>query len=114
MSHADVVAKLREQLKNIPRQEGQTVVVVIDALVSNPGVLLPWEEMTKVCKEEGVYSLIDAAHAIGQVDIDLSVSQPDFFVSVGYACIVPWSKAYHSGATSRTVTSGYMRNEEPR
>ncbi|KAF8604139.1 PLP-dependent transferase [Ceratobasidium sp. AG-I] len=81
LSHAEVVIKLREQLKSLPRHEGQTVVVVIDALVSNPGVLLPWEEMTKVCKEEGAYSLIDAAHAIGQVDIDLAASQPDFFVS---------------------------------
>jgi selenocysteine lyase/cysteine desulfurase len=76
------LGKFRKQLTDIPRHKGQTIVAVIDAIASNPGVLLPWEEMARICKEEGVYSLIDAAHAIGQISLDLSVSQPDFFVSV--------------------------------
>ncbi|KAG8727152.1 hypothetical protein FRC12_022766 [Ceratobasidium sp. 428] len=82
MSHAAIVDKLRQQLKDIARHEGQTIVVVLDAIVSVPGVVLPWEDMVKVCKEEGAYSLVDAAHAIGQIKIDLAASQPDFFVTV--------------------------------
>ncbi|CAK5280419.1 unnamed protein product [Mycena citricolor] len=77
-----VVAQFRAHLKAIPRVPGQTVLAIIDALVSLPGVLLPWEEMVKVCKEEGVLSLVDGAHAIGQVvGIDLSKIEPDFFIS---------------------------------
>lgn len=42
------------------------IVAVIDSIASNPGVLLPWQEMVKVCREEGVWSVIDGAHSIGQ------------------------------------------------
>ncbi|KAF8753271.1 PLP-dependent transferase [Rhizoctonia solani] len=66
-----IVDKFRQKLQDIPRHDGQIIVAVIDALASNPGVHLPWEELTKVCKEEGIYSLIDGAHAIGQIPLDI-------------------------------------------
>ncbi|KAL5634711.1 hypothetical protein ACGC1H_002676 [Rhizoctonia solani] len=81
VSHKAIIEEFRQKLRDIPRRDGQTIVAIIDALASNPGVLLPWEEMAKICKEEAVYSLIDAAHAIGQIPLDLSRSNPDFFVS---------------------------------
>ncbi|CAE7095508.1 unnamed protein product [Rhizoctonia solani] len=81
VSHKVIIEEFRQKLRDIPRKDGQTIVAVIDALASNPGVQLPWEEMTKICKEEGIYSLIDGAHAIGQIPLDLSHSNPDFFVS---------------------------------
>lgn len=50
-------------------------VAIIDSIVSNPGVLLPWKEIVQVCREEGVWSVIDAAHSIGQeVRIPLMIS----------------------------------------
>ena len=42
------------------------VVAVIDSIASMPGVLLPWQEMVKICREEGVWSVVDAAHSLGQ------------------------------------------------
>lgn len=61
------------------------IVAVIDGIVSNPGVAYPWKELTKICLEEGVWSVVDAAHCIGQeVDINLSEVKPDFWVSVGH------------------------------
>ena len=61
---------------------------MIDSIVSTPGILMPWQEMVKVCKEENVWSVIDAAHSIGQeLHINLSEAQPDFWVSVrSYFC----------------------------
>ncbi|RXW17161.1 hypothetical protein EST38_g8697 [Candolleomyces aberdarensis] len=57
-------------------------VAIIDSIISNPGALLPWKELTKICKEESVWSVIDAAHSIGQeLDLNLSEAQPDFWVS---------------------------------
>lgn len=39
--------------------------------------------MVQICKEEGVWSVVDAAHSIGQeMDINLGEVQPDFFLSV--------------------------------
>lgn len=61
------------------------IIVIVDALSSTPGLLMPWERVVELCKQqENVWSLVDAAHAIGQVvGINLNKTQPDFFISVG-------------------------------
>ena len=57
---------------------------MIDSISSTPGVHMPWKEMVRICREEGVWSVIDGAHSIGQeLDINLSKANPDFWVSVG-------------------------------
>ncbi|KAH7106401.1 PLP-dependent transferase [Auriculariales sp. MPI-PUGE-AT-0066] len=76
-----IVEKFRAHLQAIPRKEGQRVIAIIDAISSAPGLLLPWERLCHVCKELNVWSLVDAAHAIGQVQIDLHKADPDFWVS---------------------------------
>jgi selenocysteine lyase/cysteine desulfurase len=59
------------------------IVAVIDSIISAPAAYLPWKEMVKICAELGVWSVIDAAHSIGQeLDINLSAAKPDFWVSV--------------------------------
>ncbi|EJD49577.1 PLP-dependent transferase [Auricularia subglabra TFB-10046 SS5] len=80
-THDEIVAKFRAHLKSIKRHEGQKVVAIIDAISSAPGAVFPWERMVKVCKEENVWSVVDAAHAIGQIPIDLPAADPDFWVS---------------------------------
>lgn len=88
-SHTGILKSFREHLHGLPRQRGQKIVAVIDSLVSNPGVQLPWEEMVKICKEEGVWSVIDAAHAIGQqVGLNLNKTDPDFWISVSESDII--------------------------
>lgn len=81
-SHADIVKKFRDHIESLPRHDGQTVVAIIDSINSCPGVVLPWDQLVAVCKEHKVFSIIDAAHEIGQVSIDLNVTQPDAWVSV--------------------------------
>ena len=51
--------------------------MVIDSIISKPGMLLPWKEMVQICKDEDVWSVIDAAHSIGQeLDLDLEKVAP--------------------------------------
>ena len=57
-------------------------VAIIDSIVSGPGLLMPWREMVQVCREENVWSAVDAAHSLGQEPVDLGRVQPDFWVSV--------------------------------
>lgn len=55
---------------------------IIDGIISVPGVRIPWEEMVKICRENEVYSLVDGAHVIGQIPLDVQQADPDFFISV--------------------------------
>lgn len=94
LTHAQIVdlfrAKLREakqqrpnsQFTDVPplspgfsedsKGKGNKIVAVIDSIVSNPGVLLPWQEVVRVAHEEGVWAVIDAAHSVGQEVCPLS------------------------------------------
>ncbi|KAI0690171.1 PLP-dependent transferase [Cytidiella melzeri] len=98
MSNADIIAafhaKIRElkqkhsdrQFNVLPDQKdvktGNRFVAVIDSISSMPGVLLPWKELVKICREEGVWTVVDAAHSIGQeLHINLGEAKPDFWVS---------------------------------
>lgn len=64
------------------REEGLKVrAAVVDAIVSLPGVRFPFERFVAVCREEGILSVIDGAHGIGQIHLDMAELQPDFFVS---------------------------------
>lgn len=79
----DLLVDFQSHLKSLPRQKGNKIVAVIDGIVSNPGALLPWEQMVKICKDEGVISVVDAAHNIGQqTGISLKATDPDFWISV--------------------------------
>ena len=70
--------------------EQPKIFVIVDALSSNPGILIPWERVVEFCKsQENVWTLVDAAHAVGQVvGIDLDETQPDFFISVSFILIM--------------------------
>ncbi|KXN81897.1 hypothetical protein AN958_03547 [Leucoagaricus sp. SymC.cos] len=58
------------------------VVALFDSIVSTPGLLLPWKSMVQICKENGVLSIVDAAHSIGQEqDLNLEDADPDFWIS---------------------------------
>ncbi|KAL5503896.1 hypothetical protein ACEPAH_7967 [Sanghuangporus vaninii] len=79
---AIIIEGFRAHLKGLPRKSGCKVIAIIDSIASIPGALMPWRELVKVCKEEDVVSVIDAAHSIGQeLDINLNEADPDFWVS---------------------------------
>lgn len=68
----------RENAKN----DGRKIVLgVVDALSSLPGIRVPFEAINKLFKDNGILSLVDGAHSIGQIDLNLSELDPDFFIT---------------------------------
>ncbi|KAJ6110917.1 Pyridoxal phosphate-dependent transferase major region subdomain 1 [Penicillium sp. IBT 16267x] len=56
-------------------------VAIFDAISSNPGLRFPFEALAATCRSEGILSLVDAAHGIGQIDLNLSSWDPYFLVA---------------------------------
>lgn len=82
LPHADIVSKFRVHIESLPRREGQTVVAIVDGICASPAVVMPWEQIVGVCQQTNVFSIVDAAHVVGQMSVDLDASRPDAWVSV--------------------------------
>lgn len=81
VSHEDLVKRFQDVVSHA-RGEGLNVkVAVFDTIVSMPGVRFPFEALVEVCREEGILSLVDGAHGIGHIPLDLGALRPDFFTS---------------------------------
>lgn len=56
-----------------------TKLVVVDHITSPTGILFPIEEIIRICQENEIYTLIDGAHAPGNVPINLDELQPSWY-----------------------------------
>ena len=82
-THQDILTSFRAHLKSHPVGKNNKRVAIFDSIVSVPGMHLPWKEIVAICREEGVWSVVDAAHSVGQeVGINLEEAKPDFWFSV--------------------------------
>ena len=53
-------------------------------ITSNPVLILPVGPLSKECRRRGVLTLIDGAHALGQIPIDLQEIDADFYTANGH------------------------------
>ncbi|KAK3334172.1 aminotransferase family protein-like protein [Cercophora scortea] len=78
----EVVERFRAVVERVVRKGGRVRVAVFDTIVSGPGVRVPWERLVGVCRELGVLSLVDGAHAVGHLDMrHTGAVRPDFLVT---------------------------------
>lgn len=117
ISNDEILALTESALKT-----GQSVkLVLMDAISSLPGVRFPWERVCGLCRQHGIYSLVDAAHAITQIPVDIAQSQPDFFVSnlhkwsyVPRACAVLYVRSSLQPLIhSIPIGHGYISSSQP-
>jgi selenocysteine lyase/cysteine desulfurase len=85
--HVDTLSsKIQAKQRELGDGTKLKIVAVIDSIVSNPGVHMPWKEMVAICRERGILTLVDAAHSVGQeLNINLKEADPDFWISVWVA-----------------------------
>ncbi|EDV25899.1 uncharacterized protein TRIADDRAFT_55440 [Trichoplax adhaerens] len=75
ISKQDIIDKYQEMLNDTPAIK----VAIIDHITSPTAVKMPIEELIKLCRTRNVKSIIDGAHAPGQVPLNLDDLQPDFY-----------------------------------
>lgn len=77
----ELVQKVRLAIQEAKAGGQRVRIAVFDNISSMPALRVPWERLVKLCKEEGVLSLIDAAHGAGQTQLDIKAADPDFLVT---------------------------------
>ena len=77
-SHEKIVDALKKFLDNY---KGKITIAIIDHISSVPSFIWPLKELISLFRQKGSLVFIDGAHAIGQVDIDISAIDPDFYLS---------------------------------
>lgn len=76
-----LVEAFKAKVQEVQNAGGKVKVAIFDTIVSMPGVRVPSERLTKACKELGVLSLVDAAHGVGHIELDMQALDPDFMTS---------------------------------
>lgn len=72
---------LEEAIRSLRKQGKSPKLAIFDTIVSLPGVRMPFERLTAICKQNEIYSVIDAAHCVGHIPLDLGELDADFFFS---------------------------------
>jgi selenocysteine lyase/cysteine desulfurase len=81
VSDATLCSKFESAIEDLEAQGKNPRLAIFDTIASLPGVRMPFEELTKLCRKHEVLSLLDAAHSVGAIPVDIGKLDPDFFVS---------------------------------
>lgn len=81
ISHDELVRRFLEVVAKAKADGLKVRVAVFDTIVSMPGVRFPFERLIEACRAEGILSVVDGAHGIGQIPLDLGALQPDFLTT---------------------------------
>ncbi|GMH45194.1 hypothetical protein BSKO_13151 [Bryopsis sp. KO-2023] len=86
---------------------------IFDVVTSNTAMKLPVGELIALCKKRGIPVLLDGAHALGMMPVNISQWDPDFFVGNCHkwlcsckGCAVLYVADKHKHQVQPLVTSG--------
>lgn len=80
-SHEAIISALVDVLNKADQEGLRVKACVFETITSVPAARFPFHEITRICRERSIYSVIDGAHGVGQIPLDLGALDPDFFVS---------------------------------
>lgn len=77
---SQILAAVRQALDQNP----STLLASFSHITSIPAVILPVKELVQICHEKNVMVLIDGAHALGQIALNIPEIGADFYVANGH------------------------------
>ena len=80
LSDSELCDKFEKVVKEIKASGKNPRIAIYDTIVSQPGVRVPFERLTELCRQYGILSCIDGAHGVGGIPTDLTKLDPDFYV----------------------------------
>ncbi|KAK9073781.1 hypothetical protein SSX86_006375 [Deinandra increscens subsp. villosa] len=81
-SDDDIITAFKNALELGKSDNRKVRLAVIDHITSMPSVVIPVKELVKMCRDEGVDCIfVDAAHAIGSIEVDVQEIGADFYTS---------------------------------
>nr|XP_022320532.1 hercynylcysteine sulfoxide lyase-like isoform X3 [Crassostrea virginica] len=109
----EVVDSMTSYLNNHP----QIRLVVLDHITSATALILPVKKMIAECRKRGVLVLVDAAHAPGQIKVNVENLNPDFYtgnfhkwVYTPRGCAILWiAKEHHNWCTPLVTSHMYKK-----
>jgi isopenicillin-N epimerase len=78
-SDADLLSHTEELLK-----KGGFRLAVFSHITAYPSVILPIKKLAALCHKYNVPVLVDGAHALGQIKIDVKDLGVEYYVATGY------------------------------
>ncbi len=74
-THQDLIERVTSQFRP------NTKVLYVSHITSPTGLTLPLAELCRKAREHGIMTIVDGAHAVGQIPLDLTAIDPDFYTS---------------------------------
>jgi isopenicillin-N epimerase len=109
--------QILERLKEILGSENarRIKLAVLDHIISALGMLIPLEPMVSLLHAHNIQVLVDGAHAVGQIPLDMKQLDADYYVSnchkwmfAGRGCAFLWVKRQHQPfVRPAVITHGY-------
>ena len=87
ISHDEIVKRFLDAVESVKSQGLKPRVALFDVISSQPAMRYPFERLVEACREHGILSLVDGAHGIGHIPLDIGKLSPDFFVSMTQKCV---------------------------
>ncbi|KAJ3195180.1 hypothetical protein HK101_000890 [Irineochytrium annulatum] len=82
ISERDLLGCVEAAILKEKRDGGDVAVAIFDLITSIPGVINPFQQLVRLCRSHSIFTIIDGAHAVGQIPIPLGPDfQPDMVVS---------------------------------
>lgn len=81
LSDGQVCQAFEEAIEEVQLAGNRPRLALFDTISSLPGVRVPFEQLTAICRNRNILSLIDGAHSVGHFPLEIPKLDPDFFTS---------------------------------